>query len=191
MYVLRRALQALFLLSLIHLVPLLDSEAVETGEETSYASLILQYVEQDKVYLLEKLRNRVTRPAEKLLVEAVLTEDGPKAARLYQEQLSSHPDPLLDQLSRSRLRSYAKAVGAKQEKRTSAAVGSFTLQFGSFGSRSNAEEFLQRLAPHIPATIYLENGLHKVRSLEKFSNREQAERIAAGIPFNAFITAAP
>lgn len=189
MYVLRRALQALFL-CLIPFVPV-DSEAVETSQETSYASLILQYVEQDKVYLLEKLRTRVTRPAEKLLIKALLTEDGPEAARLYKEQLSSHPDPTLDQLSRSRLRSYTDALSLKPGERTSATAGSFSLQFGSFSSRTNAEEFVKRLAPHIPATIYVENGLHKVRAQERFNSRKQAERIAAGIPFNAFITAAP
>jgi cell division protein FtsN len=78
--------------------------------ELSYASEIAQDVREDKVYLLEKIRRQITNPAEKLLVEALLTEDGPKAARLYRKQLAEYPDPQLDPISHSRLAAYEEAA---------------------------------------------------------------------------------
>ncbi|NTW55138.1 MAG: SPOR domain-containing protein [Chlorobaculum sp.] len=76
----------------------------------SYASEIAQDVREDKVYLLEKIRPQITKPSEKILVEALLTEDGPKAARLYRKQLAEYPDPQLDEISRSRLAAYEQAA---------------------------------------------------------------------------------
>jgi pyruvate/2-oxoglutarate dehydrogenase complex dihydrolipoamide acyltransferase (E2) component len=79
--------------------------------EYSHASEILQYVREDKVYLLEKIRHQITKPSEKLVVDALLSEDGPKAASLYKRQLAEHPDPLIDPISRSRLAAFEKAAG--------------------------------------------------------------------------------
>jgi cell division protein FtsN len=80
------------------------------AEEDSYASEIVQYVNEDKVYLLEKIRQQITKPSEQILVEALLTEDGPKAARLYRKQLDEYPDPQLDPISRSRLAAFEQAL---------------------------------------------------------------------------------
>jgi len=80
------------------------------AEEVSHASEIVQYVKEDKVYLLEKIRGQLTKPSEKLVVEALLTEDGPQASALYREQLEKYPDPQLDQISRARLKAYEQAV---------------------------------------------------------------------------------
>jgi len=80
------------------------------AEEVSHASEIVQYVKEDKVYLLEKIRGQITKPSEKLLVQALLTEDGPQAAALYREQLEKYPDPQLDPISRRRLNAYQQAV---------------------------------------------------------------------------------
>lgn len=85
--------------------PVAAAEAV-----TSYAPQIVQYVKEDKVYLLEKIRRQITKPSEKLVVQALLSEDGPEAAALYRKQLSEHPDPSIDPLSRSRLEAYEQAV---------------------------------------------------------------------------------
>jgi cell division septation protein DedD len=78
--------------------------------EPSHASEILQYVREDKVYLLEKIRHQITKPSEKTVVDALLSEDGPKAASLYKKQLAEYPDPLIDPISRSRLAAFEKAV---------------------------------------------------------------------------------
>jgi len=80
-------------------------------EESSFATEILQDVRQDKVYLLEKIRRKLIKPSEKTLVEALLTEDGPKAAALYRLQLAEYPDQLLDPVSRARLAAYEETVG--------------------------------------------------------------------------------
>lgn len=78
--------------------------------EPSHASEILQYVREDKVYLLEKIRHQITKPSEKFVVDALLSEDGPRAATLYLKQLTEYPDPLMDPISRTRLSAYGKAV---------------------------------------------------------------------------------
>jgi cell division protein FtsN len=85
-------------------------QVTAVAAETSHASEILQYVREDKVYLLEKIRHQITKPSEKIVVEALLSEDGPKAASLYRKQLTEHRDPLIDPISRSRLAAYEKAV---------------------------------------------------------------------------------
>jgi cell division protein FtsN len=79
------------------------------ADEVSYASEIVQYVQEDKVYLLEKIRPQLTKPSELILVEALLSEDGPKAAGLYRKQLAEYPDTRLDPVSRSRLASFEQA----------------------------------------------------------------------------------
>jgi cell division septation protein DedD len=78
--------------------------------QTSYAPQILQHVSEDKVYLLENIRKNITIPSEKLVVDALFSEDGPQAAYLYRKQLAEYPDPSLDELSRSRLSAYQYAL---------------------------------------------------------------------------------
>ncbi|NTW63054.1 MAG: SPOR domain-containing protein [Chlorobiaceae bacterium] len=78
--------------------------------ETSYAPEILQYVSEDKVYLLETLRQKVTKPSEKIVLHALLSEDGAQAVSLYQKQLREYPDPSLDALSSSRVAAYQSAL---------------------------------------------------------------------------------
>ncbi|NTU91437.1 MAG: SPOR domain-containing protein [Chlorobiaceae bacterium] len=88
----------------------LNGNAAQT--KISYADEILKDVREDKVYLLENIRRKVTKPSEKMVIEALLTEDGPKAANLYRKQLAEHPDPQLDDVSRTRLAAYERAVAA-------------------------------------------------------------------------------
>ncbi len=81
------------------------------SEDTSYAQEIRQYVDEDKVYLLENIRQKVTRPSEKMVIEALLSEDGPQAVNLYRKQLREYPDPAIDKLSSSRLEAYDLVLG--------------------------------------------------------------------------------
>ncbi|TLU83950.1 MAG: SPOR domain-containing protein [Chlorobium sp.] len=85
---------------------LFSPPALHAAVERSFSKEIVQYVAEDKVYLLENIRQKVTRPSEKTVVEALLTEDAPKAVSLYQKQLSLYPDPALDQISRARIAAY-------------------------------------------------------------------------------------
>lgn len=78
--------------------------------QTSYAPQILQHVSEDKVYLLENIRKNIAIPSEKLVVDALFSEDGPQAAYLYRKQLAEYPDPSLDELSKSRLSAYQYAL---------------------------------------------------------------------------------
>lgn len=102
-------LSALALSGTLILSPVKGMAATATG---SYATIILQNVREDKVYLLENIRGNVTKPSEKMVVEALLTEDGPRAAGLYRKQLAEYPDQQLDAVSRSRLAAYERATGA-------------------------------------------------------------------------------
>jgi cell division protein FtsN len=242
----------------------------------SYATEILKDVREDKVYLLENIRRKVTKPSEKTLVEALLTEDGPKAARLYRKQLSEHPDPQLDDISRSRLAAYDRAVGStpkpsmpgqkpsaptqvvtlpasaarradtvsrqtalsavaatpnasaakkadsidRQAKALAAkpvqsakpasgdsasaagprvvaltaskaaAGGSYTLQFGSFDSVTNADHLAAQLTTSSPARVLVINGIYKVRLKKVFATREEASAFGKNLPIESFVVTA-
>jgi cell division protein FtsN len=108
MFTMRHSLFAL--LCLMAGMSLTYQQPAAMADETSYASEIVKDVREDKVYLLEKIRRELTKPSEKILVEALLTKDGPKAATLYQKQLEEYPDPQLDPISRSRLLAYEQAA---------------------------------------------------------------------------------
>ena len=82
------------------------------GARNSFAAEIVKDVREDKVYLLENIRHKLTKPSEKTLVDALLSEDGPKAASLYRKQLSEYPDPQLDDISRSRLAAYDRTMAS-------------------------------------------------------------------------------
>ena len=156
-------------------------------ERASHSAWILQYVEQDKVYLLENLRARVTKNSEKTVIDALLAEDGPKAARLFERQLNAYPDPALDSLSKARLSAYNTILSAPPSVRRPSTESAFILQFGSFGSLNNARELADRVAAYLPVTIVKRNGLHKVRSHGTFGSRAEAAGRAEKLPFNSFI----
>ena len=158
-----------------------------TAEQAGYSAWILQYVEQDKVYLLENLRARVTKNSEKTVIDALLAEDGPKAARLFERQLSVYPDPALDSLSKARLSAYNAILSAPRDVRSPSKEPGFILQFGSFGSLKNARELADRVAAYLPVTIVKRNKLHKVRSRGAFASRKEAAGRAEKLPFNSFI----
>ncbi|NTU44382.1 MAG: SPOR domain-containing protein [Chlorobiaceae bacterium] len=75
-------------------------------DNVSYAQEIRKYVDEDKVYLLENIRQKVTRKSEQIVIEAILSEDGPQAFALYRKQLREYPDPAIDPLSSSRIAAY-------------------------------------------------------------------------------------
>lgn len=198
---------------------------------TSYTPQILQYVNEDKVYLLENIRKNISIPSEKLVVDALLSEDGPQAAYLYRKQLAEYPDPSLDELSRSRLSSFQfvlneplafpesvppmappppdsgkpaaaapvkeKPVSPKPAATPSAPPpvtvpatpasgnGLFTLQFGSFGSRANAEKLAAELSGYGPVSIVQQGALHKVRLQKSWRTEREAEIAGGSIPFTS------
>ena len=85
-------------------------QVLHAAEEHSYAQEIQQDVADDKVYLLESIRQKVTIPSEKTVLEALLCEDGPQAVMLFQKQLREYPDPALDKISTSRIAAYNIAL---------------------------------------------------------------------------------
>jgi len=90
-------------------IALLFPTILHSTGEPSYAEEIRRCVAEDKVYLLENIRQKVILPAEKLVIDALLSEDGPQAVTLYQKQLTQYPDPVLDQISTSRIAAYSFA----------------------------------------------------------------------------------
>ena len=231
--------------------PILQPAAV--ADEISYASEIAQYVREDKVYLLENIRPQIRKPSEKILVEALLTEDGPKAAKLYRKQLGEYPDPRLDEISRSRLAAYEQAISitpglpvmqakastgprplatttiyqpsqpprsavrpdsslkriapppapAKPVQKSdttgtalpkppapaqgSTAKGSFTLQFGSFDSITNADQMAAQLSSRAPARVQQIKGVYKVRLMRTFATQQEAEAFARTLPIESIV----
>jgi hypothetical protein len=93
---------------------LLSPHRLPAEEQHSYAQQIRQYADEDKVYLLENIRQKATIPSEKIVIDALLTEDGPKAVSLYMKQLAEYPDPVLDPLSTSRIAAYKSVLNGPQ-----------------------------------------------------------------------------
>ena len=157
------------------------------AETKGHRALILQYVRQDKVYLLEKLRRGVTNKSEQTVIDALLTEDGPIAARLFHKQLTYYPDPALDSLSKARLTAYRSALSPTGEKAVAPTNGAYFLQFGSFSSLHNAQKLANRIKAYTAVTIFNDRGLHKVRTQKGFPTRKQAAKGAKKLPFRSMI----
>lgn len=204
---------------------------LHSAGEQSYAKEILRYVAEDKVYLLENLRQKVALPSEKLVLEALLSEDGPHAVSLYQKQLALYPDPALDQISRSRIAAYSLAmesaapvpplaskqdttkhlptshikkiekkvsipekatplqtrVSVKQQETTHDGQKSFTVRFGSFKSRENAEALAKKISLSAPAETIKQGELYRVQLKKNYSSKQEAETAAKKLPFAGFV----
>ncbi len=211
---------------------------VHSTGEPSYAEEIRRCVIEDKVYLLQNIRQKVSLPAEKLVIDALLSEDGPQAITLYQKQLTNYPDPVLDQISNSRIAAYSvaktttiplppvtipntapkvytkqtkpittpevakpivptpqkEAIAKKVEaqpivviKQEPAVVVNkpFTLQCGSFKTKENAEALAKKISLTSPAKVIQAGELYKVRLKATYSSKEEAERAAKKLPFEA------
>ena len=237
------------------------------AEERSYAREIEQYVAEDKVYLLENIRQNITRPSEETVVEALLSESGPEAIELFRKQLRDYPDPLLNKLSTSRIAAYSMALngtgklpqrsqplapekemlataqdttGQKlaliAEKQASSAQvpppivperprlktvapltflqkkptpktlhlspslaekskpeptgttkSNFTLQFGSFTSKENAEALAQKVSLYEPAKTIQQGEFYKVFLKKNYASKEEVAALVKELPFLAII----
>ncbi len=212
-------------------VTLFCPPVLHSASEQSYAREIMRYVAEDKVYLLENLRQKVALPSEKLVLEALLSEDGAQAVSLYQKQLAIYPDPALDQISRSRIAAYSLAMESaapvpplagkqdttkhlptprikKSEKKvsipektialqprvkaakqeiTSTGQKSFTVRFGSFKSRENAEALAKQISSYAPAETFQQGELYRVQLKNNFASKQEAEVAAKKLPFAGFV----
>ncbi len=149
-----------------------------TASATSYAAEIMKDVREDKVYLLENIRRKVTKPSEKAIIEALLCEDGPKAAKLYRKQLSECPDPKLDDISRSRLAAYDRAVGAtpKPVLAASKSAGRNKTTPNTAAAPGRADSSVSR-RDSIPSATIAAPGIPVVRKTD--STRQQPKAPAA------------
>ncbi|MWV53950.1 SPOR domain-containing protein [Chlorobium phaeovibrioides] len=219
----------LFLLLLMTIF--LSPSSAHSAGALSFSRLITQAVNEDKIYLLETIRQKATINSEKTVIEALLTKDGPKAAELFKKQLTLYPDPAMDAISKARLTDYKTALAAEPplpklskplpartlappahtaqaagpavqmtplqsaleslKKNASSDAGQsrkgFTLQFGSFGSRTNAEALAARIAPYSPVVIVPENQMHKVRLNSSFGSEKEAKQAGKAIPFGSIV----
>ena len=216
------------LLSVALSVTLFCPPVLHSAGEQSYAREILRYVAEDKVYLLENLRHKVALPSEKLVLEALLSEDGPQAVSLYQKQLSLYPDPSLDQISRSRIAAYSLAmesaapvphqaspqdttkhlhpsqakksepkvtvpdkatprVKVTKQDTTIAGKQSFTVRFGSFKNRENAEVLAKKISLYAPAETIQQGELYRVQMKNNYPSKQEAEAAAKKLPFAGFV----
>ncbi len=237
------------------------------AEDRSYAREIEQYVAEDKVYLLENIRQNITRPSEETIVDALLSESGPEAIELFRKQLRDYPDPVLDKLSKSRIAAYSMALNGTAklpnlsrplapgkemppdvqdttsqkvaliaEKQTRDALApqptapekqrlktvappslwqkkpiqktvhlppslaekanqepagttknNFTLQFGSFTSKENAEALAQKVSLYEPAKTMQQGEFYKVFLRKNYASREEVAALVKVLPFLAII----
>ncbi len=235
--------------------------------EQSYTREIELYVAEDKVYLLENIRQNITRPSEKTVVDALLCESGPEAIELFRKQLKDYPDPVLNKISTARIAAYSQALNgtaplpklsqpltpakpnlaekeesakqeralvaekpkretlppplplsekpkretiasviplqkrsmlknislkahvherSKQETTVAKTIG-FTLQFGSFGSKENAEALAQKVSLYKPAKAIQEGEFYKVLLKKDYASKEDAAALVKELPFIAII----
>lgn len=263
-------------------VTLCSPPLLHSAEERSYSNEIQHYVAEDKVYLLENIRQNITRPSEKTVVDALLCESGPQAIELFQKQLRDYPDPSLDQLSTSRIAAYRVAldssaplpklsrplpvpkqqVAAEQgrskppvasiqdkpnqdiashqtplpetsagtknllplpmavrqklestpappyaqerpksngiplssplpeipkQKATIARTTGYTLQFGAFKNKENAEALTKKISLYEPAEIIVQGLLHRVLLKKKYASIQEAETMMKKLPFVSII----
>jgi len=219
-------------------VALFFPPVVHSTGELSYAEEIRRCVVEDKVYLLQNIRQKVSLPAEKLVIDALLSEDGPQAITLYQKQLTNYPDPVLDQISNSRIAAYSMAtttalplppviipntaskVYTKQTtpvttpavakpivatpqkevivkkaetppivtiKKEPVAVENkpFALQCGSFKSKENADALVKKISLTAPAKVIQAGEFYKVRLKATYTTKEEAQKAAQKLPFEA------
>ena len=260
---------------------LFTPSALNAAAGQSYSREIVQYVAEDKVYLLENIRGKITVPSEKTVTEALLAEDGQQAVSLYQKQLSLYPDPAMDQISRSRIAAFTlvmegpapaskplaagiqdttqqkrlsiskneKLPAAKKNipvlppalassisapasvskvpdtvltsappspskasapalahapapasapkapvaevsilhKHTTGSEKSFTLRFGSFKSRENAEALASKISQHTPAETIQQGELYRVQLKNHYPSIEEAKTAAQQLPFPGIV----
>ncbi len=231
---------------------LLSPQILYTATDHSYAREIALYVAEDKVYLLENIRQNITRPAEKMVVDALLCESGPEAIELFRKQLKDYPDPVLNKISTARIAAYTQALngtaplpklsqplpqpkpllaevkeGGKQEiepvaekpkqkalaseiplqkksirksvslkpplpvktkqEATAGKTIGFTLQFGSFASRENAEALAQKVSLFKPAKTVQQGEFHKVLLKHYYTSKDEVAALVRELPFVATI----
>ncbi|MCX6179279.1 MAG: SPOR domain-containing protein [Chlorobiales bacterium] len=242
-------------LSLALSVTLFSPSMLHAADEQSYAQEIQQDVAEGKVYLLENIRQKVTIPSEKTVLEALFTEDGPQAIALYRKQLREYPDPVLNKLSNSRIDAYTLALNntaptltkrslpihapkrqpliviadstkhaskprlhasrssvlkedstkqsvkprsiapppprpsaeASKEDTTAAGPTTFTLQFGSFENRKNAETLAKEISRFVPVEIVQKGGIYKVQLKKHYTSNEDVSDAAIKLPFKTII----
>lgn len=249
-------------------VTLFSLPILSPAEERSYAREIEQYVVEDKVYLLENIRQNITRPSEETIVDALLCESGPEAIELFRKQLRDYPDSVLNKLSTARIAAYSVALNGptklpklsqpqlpekerladvqenttgqklpliaekqttitpappqplpeKQRLTTVASVAiaqkkpiqktvhlpptlaekskqeptvptksNFTLQFGSFTSKENAEALAQKVSLYEPAKTIQQGESYKVFLKKNYASREEVAALVKVLPFLAII----
>jgi len=160
---------------------------VFAAEELSYARMIRQYVNEDKVYLLENIRQKVTRPSEITVINALLCEDGPQAVELYRKQLAEYPDPELDQLSTARIAAYQLALNSTAPlPRLSIPGPSTKLRFPSLRDSARQSDTQQSPLP-VPARLTLKQEKSVAGPANfflrfgSFENLQNAENLANNI----------
>jgi cell division septation protein DedD len=210
-------------------VSLSSPPMLHSAEERSYALTIQKYVNEDKVYLLENIQQNITIPSEKIVVYALLCESGPQAIDLFKKQLRDYPNPLLDQLSTSRIAAYNLALNStaplpklsrpllpakptvtavedstkqkpasttnltsalpdRSKQETSIAnKGGFTLQFGIFANKENADALVNKISVYEQAKTIQQGVLFKVRLIKAYASKEDAVNLAKELPFKAII----
>lgn len=158
-------------------VVLFSPSVLQAAEERSYAQEIRQYIAEDKVYLLENIRQKVTRPSEKTVLDALFSEDGTQAMYLYRKQLRDYPDPALDQLSTSRIAAYNQALNNTAPlPKLSAPVPSPKLRFASL-----EDEVIKPSSSPRPAT-----PLTSSVTVKQKTNTAASGSAASAVQFGSF-----
>lgn len=146
---------------------------------------------------------------ERLMLDALTTSNGKRAAELYLKLLADYPTSAFAPLCRARLAEYQSATKALASLAPKAAelaptvpkpeppaastpTTRYTLQFGSFSSRAAAELRASELKPKVKTRVLEiedEKGqkTYKVRWAEFSNNRDQARAFGQSLGVEFFV----
>ncbi|MEI7748934.1 MAG: SPOR domain-containing protein, partial [Chlorobiaceae bacterium] len=78
-------------------------------------------------------------------------------------------------------------VSVKQQETTHDGQKSFTVRFGSFKSRENAEALAKKISLSAPAETIKQGELYRVQLKNNYTSKQEAETAAKKLPFAGFV----
>ena len=78
-------------------------------------------------------------------------------------------------------------VKVTKQDTTIAGQQSFTVRFGSFKNRENAEVFAKKISLYAPAETIRQGELYRVQMTNNYPSKQEAEAAAKKLPFAGFV----
>lgn len=169
-----------------------------TAQAQSQAEAIGKAVTTGNFGALQSLKaSSFSMPSdERLVLTALLEADGESSKAIYEKVLSEYPGSSLADLCRTRLIEYRSATNAAspalvpppaKPQPTRPTDVRYTLQFGSFSTKPNAQNRVQELKGKVPAKVVEVKDAsgktaYKVRWVSSTATREEIDQFVRTLP---------